>query len=368
MGRPTFGHPQALRGCRSARLVLNVLLAALGLLAGLAVPSVAQAATAGRACIFNAPSGAIIAGHVGWAFRNGSGDNWIFGATEGSDNTTSWIETNGAWVHVLATFGQGLHSNKGIGYYTSYRCANVASSNPTLAYNQALTDARNGYDLRTNNCLTKSVDVLRAYGVSTLPTPTTLGISQFPNTYYGNLPGYGFDGYAQWLVTLSATLLDPVSKAWINTAPVHRQRPLRYQVYDSSNRVVGNSATTATVASGTDKYIATISLPGNLSTGLAFYVKLALDYTLFAQPAGFGVTGSTSGFSDTPVTVGDVNQDNAVNTTDYNLMMQCYSDLLPPQGPCSTQLKRASDLNDDGAVNQIDYNLYLRVVQNHGGS
>jgi hypothetical protein len=68
-----------------------------------------------------------------------------------------------------------------------------------------------------------------------------------------------------------------------------------------------------------------------------------------------------------PLTVGDVNQDNQVNITDYNLMMQCYSDIAPPKGPCSPALKRASDLNDDGYVNQIDYNLYLRVVQSLSG-
>jgi len=65
--------------------------------------------------------------------------------------------------------------------------------------------------------------------------------------------------------------------------------------------------------------------------------------------------------------VGHINHDNAFNILDCNLLLNCYSDVLPPKGPCST-VQGGADLNDDGAVNQFDYNLFLRVINNHRGS
>src|SRR5215472_11593484 len=55
------------------------------------VPVSAAIVTPGEVCLFNAPSGAPInlpngtvirPGHIGWGFRNRTGDSWTFGATE----------------------------------------------------------------------------------------------------------------------------------------------------------------------------------------------------------------------------------------------------------------------------------------------
>ncbi len=69
---------------------------------------------------------------------------------------------------------------------------------------------------------------------------------------------------------------------------------------------------------------------------------------------------------DTPLTAGDINQDNLVNITDYNLMMQCFSDFSPPKGPCPPSLEVAADLDDDGSVNGTDYNEMLRIFSSQG--
>jgi hypothetical protein len=78
-------------------------------------------------------------------------------------------------------------------------------------------------------------------------------------------------------------------------------------------------------------------------------------------------TGGQSTAPDTRLLVGDINQDNATNVLDYNLLLNRYSELLPPRGPCSSLQKMAADLKDDGAFNQFDYNLFLRVINNQGG-
>jgi hypothetical protein len=54
--------------------------------------------------------------------------------------------------------------------------------------------------------------------------------------------------------------------------------------------------------------------------------------------------------------VGDINEDNVLNILDYNLLLNCYSDLSPQRGPCDANQKAAADLTDDGRVQQFDYN------------
>ncbi len=58
---------------------------------------------------------------------------------------------------------------------------------------------------------------------------------------------------------------------------------------------------------------------------------------------------------------GDVNGDNSLNILDYNLLVGCYSDLLPAIS-CTQATKVKTDLNDNGDVNQFDYNLFLREI------
>ncbi|MBR8836065.1 MAG: hypothetical protein DSM106950_19080 [Stigonema ocellatum SAG 48.90 = DSM 106950] len=132
-----------------------------------------QALGPGRVCMFKAPSGAtygvVDAGHVGWAYEVGNSGSWAFGATEVADGkpSSTWSKS-GDWNAVLDTFkrGAGFH---GIGYYTQYRCRNTASSAVGAANNEAQREEDNGYDFEVNNCLTKSVLIFNAYGVSDLP-------------------------------------------------------------------------------------------------------------------------------------------------------------------------------------------------------
>lgn len=335
----------------------------------------ASAATPGRACLFNSPNGVSangIVGHMGWAFKSGAGDNWVYGATEGTGsplvdagkNTNTW-QRNGTWDDVLYAFGSGINNGKGIGYYTSYRCKDVRSSEPTLAYNQAITAARSGYHVLNDNCLTKAVDILRVYGLADMHRAA----STAPNSYYGSLP----EGDTQWhrmtyLLTVAVTLQDPSNSAWVNTQPAHNKRPLRAQFLNDRNSVVGSSSVTAVTTARSTRYVATLSVPLRLADGAPFQVKLKLDYTLWKTSPEIAIAARTSGLQDVRLTVGDVNEDNRVDTTDYNRMMQCYSDLSLPKGPCSSALKRASDINDDRAVNGIDYNLLLRTIQNRAGA
>jgi Dockerin type I domain len=365
--------------------------------ADVGVAGAAWASTPGEACIFNAPYGAIpvgVVGHVGWGFRNGTGNSWVYGATEGvplspyippgpPSTTHSWHAT-GTWAQMLKTFGAGVQPNwpTGPGYYIRYRCSNVAASNPSMASAQVNVGENSGYNLANDNCLTKAVNILKQYGVLNLPAVTNL---ELPDVYFNVWLPASFN-QTQWFTTLTVgvKLVDPLNGSYLITNPVRKTRPLHVQIFDGSNNLVFDSASLsspiqATVIPGTDKYQATFQLPGTTLPNLvwstggvagAYLVKVQLDYTLRKYTPGFALISQGVGNSvpDTNLTVGDVNQDNQVNITDYNLLEQCYSDLLPPPGPCPAGQKLGSDLNGDGHVNGIDYNIMLRIFQSQGGA
>lgn len=59
---------------------------------------------------------------------------------------------------------------------------------------------------------------------------------------------------------------------------------------------------------------------------------------------------------------GDINNDNSLSLTDYNMLIDCYSDLLPAKNCADEDKKISADLSDDGEVNADDYNLFLREL------
>lgn len=169
------------------------------------------------------------------------------------------------------------------------------------------------------------------------------------------------------VLSVRATVIDPKNGSPVNPAPASATRPIRIEVLDGSNQTIYTRDTTAS-RSGTG-YVASVDLGSNWTSGY-YTVKVKIRYTL-RKIVGGGVQpivkGTTNTLQNQAVVPGDVDDNNVVNITDYNLMMQCYSDTLPPKGPCSTTSKQASDLTDDGSVNGLDYNQFLRVISSQPG-
>ncbi len=151
--------------------------------------------------------------------------------------------------------------------------------------------------------------------------------------------------------------------------------PLHVQIYNAKNVLVGTRTVTAQWVQGSDEWDAPAIFLGDVPSG-AYYFIAWLDFTLHKQVAGiynvlsrslpytlWGFFSSTS----TKLTEGDINQDNRITAADFNVLNACYSDLLPPKGPCSSTQARGSDLNLDGKVNGTDYNLWLRIEKNVSG-
>jgi hypothetical protein len=155
--------------------------------------------------MFNAPLGADGLGHAGWAYSITGTSNWIYGATEDTSasssipagpptNDESWYQT-GTFAQAITTFTTQLNVNGEVyhdaGYYTSYRCAVTTESNMADAWDTVLSMSTNGYDLWSNNCLTKGVMIIQAYDPNLIVGDASdIG----PNEFYENDLGfYGFD-------------------------------------------------------------------------------------------------------------------------------------------------------------------------------
>ncbi|MFF4158834.1 hypothetical protein [Streptomyces sp. NPDC001678] len=181
---------------RSSLAFLLTLLAATPATALTIAPS-AQADEPGRVCMFQAPTGAEIgghyAGHVGWAYRwdNGSG-RWDFGATE--NEREAW-NLNGTWDEVRDTFRHRRNPNNAPGpYYTRYRCINTRGHDQHAAFVKRERLDHTKYVLQgapwndgTNNCLTRAVEIFKAYdnsgGLNHLNSGKNL---IWPNKYFAD--------------------------------------------------------------------------------------------------------------------------------------------------------------------------------------
>lgn len=190
----------AIRAPLSRRVLVLLGLVGLTVLGavGLWAPT-ASALGTGTGCMINAPRGATVAGisfgHVGWAFQVGGTSTWIFGATEngggsayvapGGDNQ-SW-SASGSEDQMFAAFRTAGHFHAA-GYYTQWRCRTIANSAVGAAQTAIAAQAASGYLFPTNNCLTKAVAILNAYGEG-LGWP---GYLQAPDNYFDNLGNAGW--------------------------------------------------------------------------------------------------------------------------------------------------------------------------------
>lgn len=152
-----------------------------------------------------------------------------------------------------------------------------------------------------------------------------------------------------------------------NMSPVRSQRIVTVDVYDVQNQLVGSKQGTVSFNATLGNFSGNVDLGSQFNTGI-YTVKVKTDQYLRGLVSGIQTItkGQTANLASLTLVSGDVNNDNAINIVDYNLIVGCYSDLLPPIS-CNTLNEVRADLNDDGNVNQFDYNLFIRELTNLGG-
>lgn len=97
-------------------------------------------------------------------------------------------------------------------------------------------------------------------------------------------------------------------------------------------------------------YTVKVKLPGHLR-------KKAID----TQTITSGQTVTVSA----DLSVGDINNDNAVNITDYNILISCW--LKKDNGNACGNFAQNADFNMDGVINETDYSLFLRDYLTQSG-
>jgi hypothetical protein len=152
-----------------------------------------------------------------------------------------------------------------------------------------------------------------------------------------------------------------------NTTPQHPQRQVVVEFYNANNQHVktgtgmlsfnataGNftgSMDIGDVAAGS--YTAKIKVPQYLKKGIPGIITLPAIASATVGPIS--------------LTTGDANNDNTLSILDYNMLLDCFSDISPAKNCNDANKKLATDFTDDGKVNQFDYNLFLRELSVQSG-
>jgi hypothetical protein len=173
---------------------------------------------------------------------------------------------------------------------------------------------------------------------------------------------------------------NPSGNTLSNKTPLHPQRNLNIQVFDTNNQTVANTAAPVTYDSNTGTFVGAIGLPSSVISG-NYSVKIQTNGYLRRLVPGIQqvAAGQTVQVAPVQMIAGDTNTDNVLNVLDYNALLDCgYGDInpLPMNDPNSTASSHncqvhtpvdGVDINDDGIINSTDYNLYLRELSVQNG-
>lgn len=153
-----------------------------------------------------------------------------------------------------------------------------------------------------------------------------------------------------------------------NKTPQHVTKNIMAYAYDTSNKLAASASGTITFDQTSGNYKGRIDFGNALQQG-DYTIKVKEQTHLRRLITGIHTITPlvTNAMPDITLIAGDVNNDNVINIADYNILIGCYSDLLPPVA-CTDDSKLISDLNDDSFVNQIDYNLFLREITVQNGN
>lgn len=145
-----------------------------------------------------------------------------------------------------------------------------------------------------------------------------------------------------------------------NRSPKHLTRHVTVGIYDMKNQLVkeGNGFI---IYDRINLFKGTIHF-GPVNNGM-YFIKIQSPRVLkeIARPT-FQIldSGRLNFIPEVAFMQGDINDDNKIDITDYNLALPCFQDKR-------CQDKELIDFNDDGTANIIDYNILLRNYRQFQG-
>lgn len=153
-----------------------------------------------------------------------------------------------------------------------------------------------------------------------------------------------------------------------NNNPKHSQRRVNIEVLNANNQVILTKDGFVNYNPASGNFMGTVNVGNSVPTGI-YTLKIKSDQFLRSLVPGIQTItqGKSIAITQTILKIGDMNNDNSINALDYNILMDCYSDLTPPHNCSDVIKKQSADITDEGDVNQFDYNLFIRELTNING-
>ncbi len=199
------------------------------------------------------------------------------------------------------------------------------------------------------------------------PTPTVF-VTPLPSNFPSPTPGQttlDIKGLKLHGIGTGGDSPNPNGAGTLN--PLHPNRSMIVEIYNSLGVSIGSIQGNVLYNSTSGDFAGSFQVPGKIISG-SYTIKLRTPQYLVRLIPGFVnlVQGQSNPTAQATLIAGDVDGDNFLKVADYDIIMGCYSDLLPAKS-CTPAQKLSADLSDDGIVDQDDYNLFLRELSvQHG--
>ena len=160
---------------------------------------------------------------------------------------------------------------------------------------------------------------------------------------------------------------NPTANSLSNKTPLTPERKATVSLFDVNNNLISTGSGHISYNSTSGNFIGDVTTTSPVPAG-KYQIKINSDYHLTRLVDGIQTitAGQKNAVPAVQLVAGDANNDNRLDIRDYNLLLDCYSD-LSPAADCTAEKKITTDSNDDGNVNQFDYNLFLREISTQPG-
>ncbi|MBA3724780.1 MAG: hypothetical protein H0W89_07950, partial [Candidatus Levybacteria bacterium] len=221
-----------------------------------------------------------------------------------------------------------------------------------------LADANNQIDEsnESNNQFSQQIAV-PTQPLECIPTPTPVTSAKASLALNLLLHGIGSSG----------DNANPTANSLSNKNPLTKERTAIVSLFDVNNNLVATAEGKITYSSASGSFQGIATTSATIPTGkYAIKVRTKNHLTRLVTGIQTLTSNQTTTLPAVEVVAGDAKEDNRLDIMDYNLLLDCYSD-LEASTACSPEKKLTTDFNDDGSVNQIDYNLFLREISTQPG-
>ena len=261
---------------------------------------------------------------------------------------------------------------------TQVNACGVGSGSETCVFNTYNVNSNvcNPQNIPAQSCSATCANGVACYnGACQVPTPTPTS-SPAPTPTGTPVPG---DTYLALNIGMDAIGSvgdnENPNPSSSNQNPQHPQRNVEVWVFDSNNNQVSDKLGSINYNAGSGIFTGSVDLGQPFATG-NYTVKVKSDGHLRRLIPGIQniTSGQTIQLPQVNLVAGDINGDNAINITDYNILLSCINDPnianIDNHALCNSNPSYIinSDLDDNGVVNEFDYNLFLREYSVQNGN